>query len=406
MVTRLPKPPTAAAPRRSLWRGRTFRLAALALAGLALASCALGRGMQTVSVLSDLSAGRLPEGVVRTQHPFSRNGRAHQADLYHPDGWQPASALVLVPGASPRGRDDPRLVAFAGTLANAGFSVLVPEIPALRRMTLSAGDARIIADALRQMADRQPHFLGVVAVSYAVGPAMLAAHEPASAGSGAAAEVDGLVGIGGYHDADAVATWFTTGWYRLPLSVPPDPDAPGRPGEWVQGRPGSYGKWVFLQANAHRVDDPADAALLAEMARRRLAAPDAAIADLVPRLGADGRAVHDFLSNTDRERAPALLAALPARIRGEMQALDLSRRDFSGAGPRLILVHGRNDPVIPAGESRALAAAVRGADGRSRAELHLVDGIGHVEAGGIGLGDALVLAEAVYSLLALRDRAD
>ena len=89
-----------------------------------------------------------------------------------------------------------------------------------------------------------------------------------------------------------------------------------------------------------------------------------------------------------------------------MQALDLSRRDFSGAGPRLILVHGRNDPVIPAGESRALAAAVRGADGRSRAELHLVDGIGHVEAGGIGLGDALVLAEAVYSLLALRDRAD
>ena len=57
---------------------------------------------------------------------------------------------------------------------------------------------------------------------------MLAAHEPASAGSGAAAEVDVLVGIGGYHDADAVATWFTTGWYRLPLSVPPDPDAPQR----------------------------------------------------------------------------------------------------------------------------------------------------------------------------------
>ncbi|MEQ8345612.1 MAG: hypothetical protein RIB84_17525 [Sneathiellaceae bacterium] len=364
-----------------------------------LAACAVGRGMQTVQVLSDLAAGTLPAGVTREAAPFAAGSRRHDADLYHPTGWRPGPALVLVPGASPQGRDDPRLVAFAGTLAKAGFRVLVPEIPALRRMTLSAADADIIADALRHLADSQQagegRFLGLVAVSYAVGPAMLAAHRP-----GLAEDVDVLVGIGGYHDVEAVATWFTTGWHRVPAD---GTGGAGGPGAWQQGQPDSFGKWLFLRANAGRVREPSDRAVLAEIAERRLRDPDAGLTDLVPRLGAEGRAVLAFLTNRDPSLVPGLIAGLPAPVRAEMAALDLARRDFGAAGPHLILVHGRHDRIIPHGQSLALAAAMRGADGESRAELHLVDGIGHVDAGGMTLGDGLVLAEAVYSLLALRD---
>jgi len=361
---------------------------------LPLASCAVGRGLQTAELLSNLASERLPDGVERRANPFVVDGRTHQGDLYHPTGWRPPAALVVVPGASPAGRDDPRLVAFAGTLAKAGFLVLVPEIPALRALTLSSADSEIIADGLRHLEQARPgRFLGVVALSYAVGPAMLAAHEPDLAD-----RVDALVGIGGYHDVDAVGLWFTTGWYRVPAA-----EVDGR-AEWRRGQPNDFGKWVFLRANAGRVEDARDTMLLEEIADRRLRDGRADLSDIVPQLGPEGQAVHAFITNRDRDRVPGLIAALPPGIRAEMRALDLSARDFGTAGPHLVLVHGRNDTIIPFTESLALAAAVRGPDGTPRTELHLVDGIGHVEAGGITFGDALVLAEAVYSLLTLRDR--
>lgn len=372
---------------------RGIRLVAIAGLALLLAGCAVGRGLQTVELLSNLAGQEMPAGVDRKARPFTVAGRTHEADLYAPAAWWPRAALVLVPGASPAGRDDPRLVAFAGTLAKAGFRVLVPEIPALRRMTLSAADSEIVADALRHLAADGDGFLGVVALSYAVGPAMLAAHRP-----DLAAEVDVLVGIGGYHDVEAVGIWFTTGWYRVPG------EGPGAQPRWRQGSPNAFGKWMFLRANANRVSDPQDRRLLQRMAERRLEDPDADLSGLVPQLGPEGRSVHAFLTNGDRDRAPALIAALPAPVREEMRALDLSRRRFDPQGPHLILVHGRNDPIIPYTESLALAGAVRGPDGSPRAELHLVDGIGHVEAGGMTFDDARVLAEAVYSLLAHRDR--
>lgn len=366
----------------------------LFLLSLPLASCAVGRGFQTAELLSNLASERLPDGVVRVEQPFSMEGRARQADLYHPTGWRPPAALVVVPGASPAGRDDPRLVAFAGTLAKAGFLVLVPEIPALRRLTLSAADAEIVADGLRHLEQARPgRFLAAVALSYAVGPTMLAAHAPDLAG-----KVDALVGIGGYYDSEAVSVWFTTGWFLVPEGED------GAPAQWRRGAPNDFGKWVFLRANAGRLEDGHDTALLEEMADRRLRDGRADLSDLEARLGPEGRSVHDFITNRDRDRAPALIAALPPAIRAEMRALDLSDRDFGPKGPHLVLIHGRGDTIIPYTESLALAGAVLGPDGRPRTELHLVDGIGHVEAGGITFGDALVLADAIYSLLSLRDR--
>ena len=62
-------------------------------------------------------------------------------------------------------------------------------------------------------------------------------------------------------------------------------------------------------------------------------------------------------------------------------------------------MHGVEDDIIPASESRALAAAAGG-----RADLFLVDGFGHVgaEPGAFG---KFALWRAVYRLLELRDGA-
>ncbi len=185
-------------------------------------------------------------------------------------------------------------------------------------------------------------------------------------------------------------TFFTTGYYR---------EAPRRP--WRRGAPNAYGKWLLVQANAARLADPADRRGLAAIAGRKLADPAADIADLRPTLDAEGRAVMALLDNTDPERVPALVEALPASIRADLRALDLARRDLSKLRFELILVHGRDDPIIPASESRALAAAAPA----GQASLHIVDSLGHVELGPGGLLDGIGLWRAVYRLLAERDAA-
>ena len=313
---------------------------------------------------------------------YQSDGRARAADLYHPGGGALAG-IVLVPGAARAGKDDPRLVAFATTLARARFAVLVPDVESLRALKPRASDARQIADAAAHLASRNElppgRPVGIAAISYAVGPAVIAALE-------ADTRIGFVVGIGGYHDIAAVVTFFTTGYYR---------QGPHRP--WRRREPNAYGKWVFVLSNVDRVEDARDATTLEAMARRKLADLDADIADLAADLGAEGRAVHGLVVNTDPERVSALIAALPVAVRAEMAALDLARRDLGALDARLVLVHGGDDAIIPPSESRALAAAA----GKS-ADLYVIDGFSHVDPrpGPIG---TLQLWRAVYRLLEERD---
>jgi hypothetical protein len=345
--------------------------------------------------LADVVAGSGPSALKRAAPEPARStlpgvgAEAPLGDLYWP-GDRAEAALVLVPGAVEEGKDDPRLVAFANTFARARFAVLVPEIPGLRSQRLSPEDARPVGTAIRHLAaciapDERAGAVGVAAISYAAGPALLAALAPANAGL-----VGYLTAIGGYYDVTAVMTFFTTGYYRE------EPQGP-----WRQGEPNAYGKWLFVQANAARLAEPADRRSLAAIARRKLADPAAAIADLRAGLAAEGQAVMALLDNAEPERVPALLAALPAPIRADLRALDLAQRDLSALPFELILVHGRDDPIIPASESRALAAAVPA----DQVSLHIVDRLGHVELTAGGLLDGIGLWRAVYRLLSLRDAA-
>jgi fermentation-respiration switch protein FrsA (DUF1100 family) len=106
-----------------------------------------------------------------------------------------------------------------------------------------------------------------------------------------------------------------------------------------------------------------------------------------------------LLDNRDPDRVHSLIQNLPTAIQAELEALDLKRRDLSRLPFELLLVHGRDDPIIPSTESEALAAAA--SDDRS--SLYIVDSLAHVELGPAGLIDGLKLLRAVYRLLTLRD---
>jgi len=361
--------------------------AALILAAL-VAAAPLCRGIEAALMMADLSAGPAPSLYKKITPAPARSGisyrigpRVHDADLYRPAS-KPRAFLVLVAGALATGKDDPRLVAFASTLARAGFEVVAPDIPSVRALQLRASDAQDIADAVEYLAAsaeplREP--VGIVALSYAAGPAILALLDRATG-----ERVSFLLSVGGYYDAGAVLTFFTTGYYR---------DPPGGP--WRRRAPNAFGKWLFVASNVALISDPRDRDTLARIAARKMENLSADVSGLASALGPEGRAILDFVSNADPGRAPALIAHLPAAVRAEIAALDLKNRDLTQLHSRLILVHGRDDAIVPESESMALAAAAA----PGRAELYLVERLSHVDLGVVGLRDAFILWRAVYRLL-------
>src|SRR5205823_9912684 len=125
-----------------------------------------------------------------------------------------------------------------------------------------------IGDAIEELAQRVAGggapSVGLVAISYAVGPALLAASQ-----TPAGRHVRLIVAIGGYYDIEAAVGFVTTGYYRAP------------DGSWQHAAPNEWGKWVFVRSNAERVSDPADRDRLRRIAERRMADPAAENGDLV-----------------------------------------------------------------------------------------------------------------------------
>jgi acetyl esterase/lipase len=328
-------------------------------------------------IIRDIAAGGQPtlwQKVTDRPREYPARWAGGEGDVYAPAG-RVRAALVLVPGAAVLGRDEPRLQALARSFARAGFVVLVPELPEVRRLTLSKLDADRVASALRQLRQWQPgQPLGVAAVSYAVAPAVIAALET---------QPQFIVGVGGYHDAEAAIRFVTTGSFR-PLGDPRE----------HRMAPNNYGRWAFLLANASRLDNPDDAALLQAIAMARFRG-GADIPALAARLGPEGRAVLALVENQDPEAVTSLIAALPERVKHEIDALNLALYDLSKLRSHLILVHGRGDPLVPYSESQALAAAASNA----RVSLFLVDGLGHIDFNAVTAANALTMGRAVDALL-------
>jgi pimeloyl-ACP methyl ester carboxylesterase len=386
---------------------RTGWLAALALLGAVLLLLWLSgigaQAWQAGALLADIARGHTSAAIDRLPHPLVRtaDGSALSAnpddatpgaaiyfsDLYLPpsvgiDELPTAAGMVLVPGASPGGKDEKLLIAFAGILANAGYVVLVPDLPGLRDQQVNPSHAGDIADAAHYLSSRLGgRKVAVAAISYAVGPAVIAATMPEGATS-----IAFILGIGGYYDATATTTYITTGNIR-------DAD-----GTWQVRTPNAYGKWVFVWSNLGRIASPNDRALLDTLVRRKFDDPDAAVDDLVVALGPEGRAVWALLANTDPERVPDLIGMLPPRIREALDGLDLARRDLSGVQAELLLVHGADDPILPPEGSIALADAV------PHSRLYLIDALTHVELSLRSLDDAWALYRACWSLIGWRDR--
>jgi pimeloyl-ACP methyl ester carboxylesterase len=369
---------------------RRLRGLAAPLLALALSACVSAESWEAVRVLRDIDARGGPSELkartpapTRTTITYASDGRPNVADLYEPN--QPVGAgLVLVPGFTPQGKDDPRLVDLALSLCRARFLVLVPDIQGSREMRVRLEDTRTIAAAAVHLAKidglaRHPD-VGVVAISYAVGLAVLATMEPP-----AKEAIRFVVGIGGYYDATDVVRFITTGRYRGPGET-----------AWRTAHPNPSAKWIFLASNADALTAPQDRKALAAIAERRIWNPDAPIKDLADGLGPEGRSLLDLLTNTQPDRVDELIASLPAAVRRHMERLSPKSYDLSHLAGRLILIHGREDTLIPYTESMWLDRAVPGT------ELFLIDGFSHIDPRSVGLVGRLQLVDAIQAVLSRR----
>lgn len=379
----------------TVMKGRGFGAKVLLCFGMGLLlllyiGCSPIREYHAALVLADIAARDNPSHwksvtppPVRAPYHYHVDNRRYKADLYL-SGQDALAGLLLIPGAAEAGKDDVRLVAFVKSLARARFNILVPDLDSLRKLQVGPDNVRELIDTFSVLQNSRfspDGRAGILAFSYAAGPAVLAALNPEIRDS-----VDFIFAVGGYHDLNRVLVFFTTGHFideGLSKHLPPN----------------SYGKWVFVLSNLDRLSDLNDRERFKEMFERKKENLDAPVSDLASALTSEGRALYSFITNQDPIQVDALINKLPAGIRNDIIALDLANKNLQQLSSRLILVHGYDDSIIPYSESKALSRAVP----KGQARLYLIDGLAHVDLKP-GLIGQFRLWRAISALLAERER--
>jgi pimeloyl-ACP methyl ester carboxylesterase len=263
-------------------------------------------------------------------------------DLYRPPARVPP--LVLVPGAARLGKDDPRVVRLARSLARAGRAVFVPDMALSERRFLES-DLEALVDAILGL-DRAAFTRGpvsILGISYGGSFAMVAAADPR-----VRERLAQLALFGAYFDLVGVVQAATTGvsiveGRRIPWEMPPEAQA------------------IIEEA----APDLAPAASRQKLSRA-LATRDPA------GLAATDRALYELLVNRDPERTPELAARLSAEAGGILERFSPATVVDEISAP-VIAMHSMDDPAVPFAEAVRLTRAM------PEARLIVVRGFRHVD---------------------------
>lgn len=358
-------------------RGRSA-IALAAATAVALATAAVGpRYLRAAALVVDASgidgwprqvagwhaaAFRTEELRIPTRHG------GLDARLYIPQG-RPRRALLLVPGVHSGGRNEPRLVDFAGHLASRRIAVLTVELPDLLRYRITPRTTDMIEDAAVWLADQgalaHQGRVGIVGISFAGGLCISAAARPALSG-----RVRFVLSLGGHGDLRRTLRYLSTGVR----------------GDGTHRPPHDYGVAIALLAVADRVVPPAQveplrSGILTFLEASRLDAVDKrAAAAAFARARALEREMPQPAATLMRYVNARDVAALGAGLRPVLASLPddpaLSPEMSPVPEAPVYLLHGAADDVIPSCESRLLAERL---EERTRVELLITPVIRHAD---------------------------
>jgi hypothetical protein len=242
-------------------------------------------------------------------------------DIYGND--QSRSAILIVHGVNPTGKNSLDLVRISEGLAQSGFEVFVPDLAEMRKLHLTPEESGNIKEAFRFIG----RDAGVACFSYGCGPAVAAAGDPSIRD-----HVRFVLAFGGYFDIRGALEFLVTG---------PEP-------------PVAWAKSDYLAAN-----------------------PD------LGATAAERRQVVSLFASATPEQFRMRFQNLSASIQTRLEAISPAKYLPQLRAP-LILVHGLEDPVIPSQQSVEFAQAARARD--LSCSLTLLRMYGHVNQVQPGLG--------------------
>lgn len=303
------------------------------------------------------------------------------ADVYRlPDG-KPRAAVVLFLGANAAGRDDPDVVNLGNALARAGYVTMFHWSPTMAlRANIDIAELDNLVWAFQYLSERgyvDPERVGLGGFCVGASFALVAA-----ADSRIRDDVHFVNAFGPYYDARELLLQAAS------RSVIYD-------GERMPWDPDPLTLKVLANELIETLEDPEDVDILS----RRYLNNQAMTAAEIDALSSKGRTVRTLLDGTSPEVAGVLYSNLPPRFRDDLITISPSTH-ARNIDAKLLIMHDRNDRLVPAAESRRLHEATK-----ERGDVRYTEVLAfeHVRPSGGGytdlLAEAFRLFRHMYSII-------
>lgn len=281
-----------------------------------------------------------PDPVVERLGYSTSHGYA-EGDLYRPSGAGPHPGVLVCLGVVPFGFDHPQVPRLGEALARSGLAALLYWSPAMRDFRLDPIDIEDIAsayEALLSRPDIDPARSGLIGTCVGGAFALMAA-----ASSRIPNRVSFILAYAAYASMwtlarDIASASRSVSGVREPWEVDP------------------LTRKVFVHSVTALLD-PAEAQRLRNAFAERHDRSD------VPELSEAGGTVLPLLTALDPHQAEDALRRLPADLQERLTALSPVTYVRDIHAPLIVLLHDREDPVIPVAESRRLRDALSGHSG-------------------------------------------
>lgn len=261
---------------------------------------------------------------------FEVNGKPTPARMYSPRGVGFAPGIVVVHGMHELGINEPRLVAFARSLAASGFFVMTPELEGIANYHVEARSAGVIGTAAQFFAQQlEVPSVGVLGISFSGGLALVAATDQQYSSS-----IAWVATVGAHYDLAHVLHFFATGEAERP------------DGAFEHLTPHEYGPLIVVLDRPGDFFPPQDAVKATEAIKLVLADKGKESEALTAQMTPAGQETMQRIYHKQ-------LDSFRQAILGE---IDKDREQLAAASPAgrlaflhapVLLLHGSDDNVIP-----------------------------------------------------------
>lgn len=268
------------------------------------------------------------------------DGRVGVADLYVPAGGGERSAVLFFLGVNPAGKDDERVVNVGNAIARTGIVVMIPwsELMAQRRVSgQEINDLVYGFEYLRTLSMVDGEKVGMA--GFCVGSSLLLV---AAQDERIRDDVTVVNSFAGYYDAkDLIASVVTHRRFY--------------DGDSRQWQPDQLSTAVVRTHLLESVSDVAERQQIAQAIEDGSALPSGLSLE---ELSSEGRLVYDILHAPNIDEARRLIELLPPQSLDTLNNISPST-NINDLRARILVMHDRQDPLVPSEESRRLVDALQ-----------------------------------------------